>query len=105
MELKDLLGKHKLSGVEFGKIEKREYDWEEPSTVDFILDGKIISAIEDPDDGYRSAMRELMENRPGVVINNKFKAVNVLGVFRADSNYEKNEIIDFIDNFRFNFFA
>lgn len=97
MELKDLLGEHILTGVEFGQLEKGEFDEDYPNTVDFILDGKIISAIENPCDGYRSSMKELIENRPGVEINNRFDPVKVVGITRNEEGYE-DEVIDFFDS-------
>lgn len=98
MELKDLVGKHLLSGVQYGKSEKGEYDYDEPSTVDFILDGKILSVIEDPDDGYRSSMKEIVIDREGLIITNTFKPVEVIGTFRQNSNYEDNDVVDFVDS-------
>ena len=97
MELKDLEGKHVLTGVDFGKLKNKDYSYDESTTVDFILDGKIFSAIEDPNDGYRSCMSEIIENREGADIKNIFYAVVVCGVMRNDSIYEVNEIIDFVD--------
>jgi len=98
MELKDLVGEHVLTGVGFGELEKKECYDEAQNVIDFILDGKIISAIEDPSDGYRSMMKELIENRPGVVINNRFDSVKVVGSLRNKAEYEsESEIIDFID--------
>ena len=59
-ELKDLIGKHILSGVETGVLKRKRY-WreEECAYVKFTLDGVTYLAIEDPDDGYRSYMEEL----------------------------------------------
>ena len=48
MELKDLAGRHKFSGVDYT-----------PEAVLFCLDGITYFAEEDPDDGYRSYLREL----------------------------------------------
>lgn len=97
MELKDLVGKHLLSGVQFGKLENVECWKDESTTVDFILNGKIISVIEDPSDGYRSSMRELIVNRTDVIMSNTFSPIEVAGTFR-NSEYIKNDIIDFIDS-------
>lgn len=97
MDLKDLVGKHVLSGVQFGKIEKKYSYCDESTTVDFILDDKIISVVENSDDGYRSSMEEIIINRKGVNITNRFTPVEVVGMFRVGSKYEINDIIDFVD--------
>ena len=61
VELNELCGMHKLSGVDLGTTEYTN-TWGQTETTDairFILDGVTYEAIEDPDDGYRSYMREL----------------------------------------------
>ena len=98
IELSYLLGEHVLAGCQFGTIPKTS-EWQdgEPNTIDFILDGENISAVEDPDDGYRSSMDELIKNRDGLVITNTFQPVRVLGTARANDEYCKNDVIDLID--------
>lgn len=62
MKLEDLIGKHILSGIEVGqKKDKGCYDWEELCNyIKFTIDDTTYMALEDPDDGYRSYMRELI---------------------------------------------
>jgi len=86
MELKDLVGKHWLFGVEFGHID-------DATVMDVILDKKIISIVEDPSDGYRSSMREILINREEAVVKNIFKPVEVFGFFREGDC----SIVDFVD--------
>ena len=94
MELKDLLGKHVLSGCQDGKIEtKKEWECDCASTMDFILDGKTISVVEDPDNGYRSSLGEILENREGLVITNTFPPVDVIGIAKGNDD----DIVDFYD--------
>lgn len=62
MELNDLVGLHKLSGVDMLKYSVHEesnkmYD---AQVINFILDGVTYSVIEDPEDGYRSSMKEIV---------------------------------------------
>lgn len=83
MELKDLIGKHLLSGVQFGT-------YDESSTIDFILDDQIISVVEDSEDGYRSSMSDIILNREDIVITNKFSPVEVIGELDED-------VVSFID--------
>lgn len=81
MELKDFLGIHELSGID-----------EDVDTIYFIIDGISYKAIHDPDDGYRSYMRDL-EIYKGY-IKNRFPPHKVLGVMRSSDN-----VIEFYDCF------
>lgn len=61
VELNELCGMHKLSGVDLCETTYTN-KWEETEIVNairFILDGVTYEAIEDPADGYRSYMEEL----------------------------------------------
>lgn len=99
MKLSDFIGKHVLTGCQYGTIPKRnEWQDSDPNTVDFILDGKAFSAIEDPSDGYRSSMDEIMESRDISFITNTFEPCEVLGSMRGKSEYgDNNDVVDFID--------
>ena len=55
MILKDLVGEHKLSGVDYSN----GCD-DGAMSVLFCLDGVTYEAVEDPADGYRSYMNELV---------------------------------------------
>lgn len=82
VELKDLVGLRKLSGVSFDTIEpdKAEDGWHQDDAANsctFILDGKAYQAIEDPSDGYRSTMRVLRKVSVKDV-KNRFEPVTVL---------------------------
>lgn len=82
MELTDLVGKHKLSGVDMLN-ESIESTWggrfEDCQVVRFILDGVTYSAIEDPNDGYRSSMEEIRIDSG--VVTNTFPEQEVLCVY------------------------
>jgi hypothetical protein len=60
VELKDLIGLHTLSAVETGYMQDNGGDnWrgtEQCNYISFMLDGKTYTAVEDPEDGYRSSM-------------------------------------------------
>ena len=60
MELKDLVGIHKLSGVDYvpSTRNKEPYDYY-GNDILFCLDGITYLITEDEDDGYRSYMTEL----------------------------------------------
>ena len=58
MELKDLSGKHILSGVD--RISSKGNGLFDPEDgIMFCLDGENYQCFEDPDDGYRSYLRDL----------------------------------------------
>jgi hypothetical protein len=63
MEVKDLTGEHILTGVDMENEDIEEYGgiFADCQVINFVLDGKTLSAIEDPTDGYRSSMKDLKE--------------------------------------------
>lgn len=98
VELKSLIGKHKLSGVDFENESIKRYEWldlEDCQVVRFCLDGKTYMAVEDPSDGYRSRMQHclVVNEKP----KNRFKAVEVYGVMKGKENYSENDVIQFYD--------
>jgi hypothetical protein len=80
MELKDLVGIHKLSGVDFENIEIEKYGcFEDAQMMRFRLDNIIYVITEDPSDGYRSSMKDIIISKDK--IKNKFKSIDVLGIY------------------------
>jgi hypothetical protein len=76
MKLDDLVGRHTLSGVDFESETANDRDnYFDSLACHFILDGITYAAIEDPDDGYRSCMKEILVSNHKVT--NKFKPVKV----------------------------
>ena len=96
MELSEFTGKHVLTGVDefVEKISDYGYD-EDSNIVAFELDGIVYVASEDPKDGYRSSMKDIKVKE--IKIKNKFAPVDIVGKMRGDSDYNKNDVIDFID--------
>ena len=88
MELKDLIGLHELSGVDT-TIEG------DAEVVRFVLDGKTYKATEDPNDGYRSYLKELEVTDE--VTSNNFPPQKVLGKMKGDDTHLVHDIIQFID--------
>jgi hypothetical protein len=90
------LGNHVLSGFD-NTIEKEQNDsWSDTfQVVKFVLDGKTYKASEDPADGYRSYLNDL------IIINEKitntFPPHDVIGKMIADNPSQINDIIEFID--------
>jgi hypothetical protein len=101
MELKDLIGLHQLGGVDMSsdplsKWSGRERDdYEQCEVINFVLDGKTYTAIQDPDDGYRSHMREIMIS--DYHVSNVFPPIQVLGIMRESYRGDEHDIIDFYD--------
>ena len=79
MELSELTGKKTLDAVDFKEESIKSYGdhYENCSVCRFRLDGVIYCAVEDPDDGYRSSMQELVIDEDGSMTN-EFQPVEVL---------------------------
>lgn len=98
MELKDLLGKHLLSGVDISNEKiKSEYheEFEISQCISFCLDGDIYTAIEDPNDGYRSSMKEIKKSNH--ILKNTFEPQEVVATFKPDEGTEEHDSLMFID--------
>ena len=86
MELKDLVGKHLLSGVDYTNGSDGEMN------VLFCLDGVTYEAREDPDDGYRSYMKDLKTTKKRCT--NEFPAQPVVCEWTdSESNYGVDDIL------------
>lgn len=93
--LKSLVGKHTLSGVDRQSI-RIDFAWlKDAEQINFVLDGITYTAVEDPEDGYRSCLHRIFVSDSPVI--NVFPDVPVIGKMRESSNYEVNETIEFYD--------
>ena len=96
MELKDLVGKHVLSGVEYSNVIIND-GWrnnnEECTCVKFTLDDVTYVAVEDPEDGYRSACRDIEISKE--VLSNSFNGVEVICTTLENSDYQENDIFGY----------
>jgi len=95
MQLDDFLGVHILTGVDFAIEKATEEYYEDANNMAFEMDDKVYLVREDPDDGYRSSMKDIEEVDIKVV--NQFPPCKVEGVRREDVEYQKNDVIDFYD--------
>jgi hypothetical protein len=93
MELKDLIGEHKLSGVDVTSESVNAYS-RDGDVVRFVLNGKTYKSIEDPDDGYRSYLSEIEVTDEKVT--NNFPPQSVVGVMKPAGSYD-SDVIQFID--------
>lgn len=94
MTLNDLVGRHLLSGVDRGSGVKGEYDDHAPETFTFVLDGVAYTATEDPDDGYRSSMEDIVV---GGEVKNMFAPCAVLARMRPHGEFDNNDVLELID--------
>ena len=96
MKLKDLTGKHILSGIEVGqKTVERYLSKKTCNYIKFTVDGTTYMALEDPSDGYRSYMHELVivEEPCKIQLPNIFVCCHM----RGNGDHESNDIIVFVD--------
>ena len=97
MELSELAGKHVFSGIEFGvtDIEAWFGKIEKTNCVKFTLDGVTYMAVEDPEDGYRSRLEDL------VVVDEPCKIrlpdIEVVCHMMEDDQWERNDVLVFVD--------
>lgn len=98
VELTDLVGAGKLDAVDFGTESRKRWndDYEDCQVCRFRLNGTVYVAVEDPDDGYRSNLGELLVQR-GAKLSNVFQKCKVVGVYREGDWRRKKDIVEFID--------
>lgn len=99
MELKALTGEHLLDAVDFSNEQVKMWgeQYEDCQVMRFRLDGNVYVATEDPDDGYRSHMKNLTiaEN---ATMKNVFEPVKVIGRHRDKGGYNDSaDVLELID--------
>lgn len=99
VEFAALIGLHDLDAVDIGSVKLARWegsdDMEDCNLLWFRLDGVIYGCIEDPSDGYRSSMRDLVTWDRSMV--NTFAPCRVLARHRTKSDYHEADILEFID--------
>lgn len=100
MELKDLVGKHILDAVDFSSEKNKDEDrsFENCSVMRFRLDGVVYVVTEDPEDGYRSSMKEIKISND--VIMNIFTPIEVIGQYiikSEDDPCREDDILKLVD--------
>lgn len=95
IELESIIGEHVLDAVDiFVDNAKDEYgDFHDCQLIRFRLDGTVYTAIENPEDGYRSSLGSLIVS-PNTDMKNTFPPISVL--VRA-KRHSDGEILEFID--------
>lgn len=74
--LESLAGAHLLDAVDFDRTLVGEDGVSQ--VMRFRLDGVVYAVVEDPQDGYRSSMRDISTLGKAVVVKNVFPAVPVM---------------------------
>jgi hypothetical protein len=95
VKLEDLVGKRMLSGVDFvnaSEIFGNEDEYKDARAVSFTLNWITYTAIEDPIDGYRSAMQDICISSIG--LKNTFSPCEVLCTLRPGDD---TNVLDMID--------
>ena len=102
VELDDFIGKeYLLTGVDKERIpnpnydEDRYYEDETLNVIRFVLDDVIYQVEENPDDGWRSSMRDIKVIDTN--IQNRFGSVTVKAQWMAHSDYVENCVVEFVD--------
>lgn len=99
MELKDLVGEHTLDAVDFSTERLPTYGdkLEDCNVMRFRLDGVVYVAIEDPEDGYRSSMKELKID-DAKTMTNVFPPIKVIGKHRTEGEFSgEDDVLELID--------
>lgn len=98
MELKDLVGMRMLDAVDMRQAAVTNWGGERAmaNAIAFRLDGIAYVAMEDDNDGYRSAMREItVTTEP---MKNVFAPLAVVGRHRTKGSYSgTDDVLELID--------
>ena len=97
VSLDSLVGMHELTGCDLSVEKVETYcGSENANVIRFTLDGVTYTAVEDPDDGYRSSMDRIFAE--DVVLQNTFAAVRVETRKKAADEYgDKNDTLELVD--------
>ena len=97
MKLKDFTGTKVLDAVDF-LTEKTTnyYDEENCQVCRFRLDGVVYVAVEDPNDGYRSMMKDLKIDNDATM-KNIFIGCEVICTHIEKGDYYDHDILELVD--------
>ena len=94
-ELKNLIGKHFLSGVDRVTVPHWFISDMMSQVFSFVLDGVTYSALEDPSDGCRSRMEKLLVS--DAPVKNTFPPVEVYCTYLTSSDSYECDILRMYD--------
>lgn len=99
IELQALAGEHLLDAVDFSTEDVPRWydasDFEHCQVMRFRLDGKVYTALENPVDGYRSCMRDLIVSESEM--RNVFQPVRVVARHRSTNGDYAADILELVD--------
>ena len=101
MELKDLVGKYKLDAVDFSEESIKTWGdvFEDCQICRFRLNGVTYLAVEDPNDGYRSSMKELSIDKDAEM-RNIFSDIDVVARHRTKGECgDEDDILEIINSY------
>ena len=97
--LQELIGLHTLTGVDYGQREVTKYG-DVTETVNALyleIDGFTLAFVEDPSDGYRSTLDEILEIPSSeYCFTTRFQPTQVLCAWDK-GNYGDDNVVVFID--------
>ncbi len=98
MELKDFTGAKVLDAVDFLVEKTVNYcdETEDCQVCRFRLDGVIYVAVEDPNDGYRSMMKDLVIDNEAMM-KNVFVGCDVICRHIEKSDWDEDDILELVD--------
>ena len=98
VEFSSLIGEHVLDAVDESteKVQTWGDNFEDANVIRFRLDGKVYTAVENPDDGYRSSMDRLYVADDEM--RNTFPPCKVLvRMSEGGEYYQVNDTLEMID--------
>jgi hypothetical protein len=98
VDLDSLVGEHVLDAVDTFSESIKQYGnhFEDCSIIRFRIDGTVYTAIEDPDDGYRSSLGQLFVSTDEPM-KNVFPSVRVLGRKKENERSAIHDTLQFVD--------
>lgn len=98
VSLDDLVGEHVLDAVDtfIEKVKRYGDTFEDAEAIRFRLDGVVYTALERPDDGYRSSLERLFVS-PDEEMKNVFPPIRVLAKKKDNDSYAVNDTLQLLD--------
>lgn len=99
IDFEELIGLHDLDAVDFSneKVLRWGSEYEDAQVCRFRLDGNVYVAIEDPEDGYRSSMKQLFI-QDEATMTNAFPPIYVMARHRTKGRYSgEDDVLELVD--------
>jgi len=98
IDLGSLVGEHVLDAVDLSteKVERWGNYFEDANVIRFRLNGVVYTAIENPEDDFRSSLDKLFVSSDDEM-RNVFPPVKVIGRKKASSQWNANDTLELVD--------